>query len=93
MHTIKPIDKNMILREIKNKKNIFTVEEHNILGGLGSAVSEVISEVRNNECVLTRIGIKDSYTLCGNYEFMLKQNHLDALSIKNTVVKTLKTIN
>ena len=44
MHTIKPIDKDAIIAESKSSKLIVSVEEHNIIGGLGSAISEVISE-------------------------------------------------
>ena len=45
MHTVKPIDKNQIKESIMQAKLIVTVEEHNIIGGLGSAVSEVMSKL------------------------------------------------
>ena len=68
----------------KNNKIIVTVEEHNIIGGLGSAVSEVMSSIKN-ECRLVRIGIDDFYSPGGSYE-----------SLKNTyglsVEKIIKTI-
>lgn len=44
MHTIKPINKEIILQAIEEMQKIITVEDHNIIGGLGSAVSEVIAE-------------------------------------------------
>ena len=51
MHTIKPIDKEKIRELSQNNKLIITVEEHNIIGGLGSAVGEVMAE-ENNNCKL-----------------------------------------
>ena len=84
MHTVKPIDKQMVKDLTKNNKIIVTVEEHNIIGGLGSAVSEVMSSIKN-ECRLVRIGIDDFYSPGGSYE-----------SLKNTyglsVEKIIKTI-
>ena len=49
IHTIKPIDKKTIIESANNKKLIITVEEHNKIGGLGSAVSEVLSEIKNSQ--------------------------------------------
>ena len=59
MHTIKPIDKNLLLDLKKNKKLIVTVEEHSIFGGLGSAVSEVIAGVDGAK--FKSIGINDKF--------------------------------
>ena len=69
MHTIKPIDKDAILNAAEKSKLIVTVEEHNIIGGLGSAVSEVLSNIRNSPKQLT-IGINDSYTKSGSYKYL-----------------------
>jgi len=69
MHTIKPIDKEAILNAAKKSKLIVTVEEHNTIGGLGSAVSEVISNIKNSPKQLT-IGINDSYTKSGSYKYL-----------------------
>ena len=44
MHTIKPIDKEIIIKSAKETKNIITIEDHSIIGGLGSAVCEVLAE-------------------------------------------------
>ena len=69
MHTIKPIDKEAILSAAEKSKLIVTVEEHNKIGGLGSAVSEVLSSVSNSPRQLT-LGINDSYTKSGSYNFL-----------------------
>ena len=60
VHTIKPIDKEMIVKCAKETKKLISIEDHNIIGGLGSAISEVLTD----ECPtkLIRIGIKDT---CG----------------------------
>ena len=69
LHTIKPIDSETILNETKNCKLIVSVEEHNIIGGLGSAISEVISQ-KENKSKLIRIGINDSYSKGGSYDYL-----------------------
>ena len=68
-HTIKPIDKRKIVELSKKYKLIITVEEHNIIGGLGSAVAEVLSgEVSNTK--LVRLGVDDRYSPGGSYEHL-----------------------
>lgn len=63
MHTIKPIDKEIIIKASKETGVIVTAEENNILGGLGGAVAEVLSE--NAPCILRRVGIKDVFGQSG----------------------------
>ncbi len=63
MHTIKPIDKDTIIKASKETGAIVTAEENNILGGLGGAVAEVLSE--NAPCILRRVGIKDIFGQSG----------------------------
>ena len=69
MHTIKPIDREAILEAAKKSKLIVTVEEHNKIGGLGSAISEVLSSLSNSPKQLI-LGINDSYTKSGAYNFL-----------------------
>ncbi|MGZ3996482.1 MAG: transketolase family protein [Flavisolibacter sp.] len=64
MHTIKPIDKQAILKAAKSTNAIVTVEDHTIIGGLGSAVAEVISE--RCPVILKRIGVKDAFGESGD---------------------------
>lgn len=63
MHTIKPIDKEIIIKASKETKAIVTAEENNILGGLGGAVAEVLSE--NAPCILRRVGVRDIFGQSG----------------------------
>ena len=85
MHTIKPLDADAIDYE---KKMIVTLEEHNVIGGLGSAVSEVLSRQTNHPKQLT-LGINDRFLPVGNYQYLLQQAGLDVetitLRIKNSL--------
>ena len=74
MHTIKPIDKELIIKIARKVGGIVTAEEHTIIGGLGSAVAEVISE--NSPVPLKRIGLRDRFGQSGSAEELLKEYHL-----------------
>ena len=64
VHTIKPIDRDMIIKCAKETKKLISIEDHNVIGGLGSAISEVLTD----ECPtkLTRLGINDTFGKSGN---------------------------
>lgn len=81
--TIKPIDKDLIIEVAKNTNKIVTVEEHSIIGGLGSAVAEVISE--NYPVPLKRIGINDVFGQSGDPTSLLNYYGLTVENIINTV--------
>lgn len=83
---IKPVDTG-VLDRFASVKNVFTVEEHNIIGGLGSSVSEYISENTNQR--LYRIGIQDSYLYPDSYENLLKETGLDVDGIVSYISKKL----
>ena len=70
MHTIKPIDKELIVKCAKETKKIITIEDHSIIGGLGSAVSEVLTE--EYPVKLVRMGIKDTFGKSGKAEELMK---------------------
>ena len=88
-HTIKPIDKEEIKFITNNHKYILTVEEHNIIGGLGSAVAEVLSTFENSS-ILIKCGIQDSYPKGGDYKFLLNILNLDKTSLYDQIVKLIK---
>lgn len=83
IHTIKPIDKDLIIKCAKETKKIITVEDHNIIGGLGSAVCEVLSEEYPKK--VTRLGIKDTFGMSGKAEELIKYFQIDSQSIVNFV--------
>lgn len=76
MHTIKPIDAEIIRKAVRETRRIITFEDHNVLGGLGSAVSEVIAEYGKG-CVFTRVGIPDCFSLVGYPEDLYNHYKLD----------------
>ena len=69
-------------------QHLFTVEEHSIIGGLGSAIAEVTAE--HQPVKLTRIGIKDIFGSSGDPSGMFKRYGLDYESIEETILKSLK---
>ena len=79
IHTIKPIDKDIIIKASKETKKLFTVEEHSIIGGLGSAVAEVLAE--ENPTPLYRIGVRDTFGESGPAVELLHKYKLDAEGI------------
>ena len=88
MHTLKPIDEDLI-RERAGFPLILTVEEHSRIGGLGSAVAEVLAECGAHG-KLVRFGTGDSYGKAGRYEYMLAQHSLTIAAIVNAVQAEMK---
>ena len=89
--TIKPIDIETIEEVAKNFKLIVTCEEHNIVGGFGGAVAEVIAEMKFKKAVLMRIGINDEYAIrVGNQKYLREQYNIDAESIVKRVTNYFK---
>ena len=88
VHTLKPIDSEAIVDAANNKKLIITVEEHNKIGGLGSAVSEVLSKIKNSPKQLT-LGINDNYTKSGSYEYLKSFYRLVPDKIIEDILKSL----
>lgn len=88
MHTIKPIDLE-ILGELKDSnKLIVTIEEHNIIGGLGSAVAEGLSKLNKNIKQLT-LGHPDDYGKGGEYNFLKEKYGLSKENIINEILKNI----
>ena len=70
VHTIKPIDKETIIKCAKETQKLISIEDHNIIGGLGSAISEVLTD--EYPCKLIRLGIKDTFGKSGKAEELMK---------------------
>lgn len=79
IHTIKPIDKELIIKCAMETDRIITIEDHNVIGGLGSAICEVLSE--EYPCMVTRMGIKDTFGKSGKAEELMKYFKIDSESI------------
>ncbi len=89
MHTIKPLDTEIILKAIAETRRIITFEDHNVFGGLGSAVSEVIAE-SGRACAFTRVGIPDCYSIVGYPEDLYNFYGLDADGIVKKVREVMR---
>ena len=88
MHTIKPIDK-LAIEEACNSSLIVSVEEHNVIGGLGSAISEHKSSLKQSPKQLF-LGIKDTYTKGGNYKFLQEKHRLTPEKIVEDIILNIK---
>lgn len=85
MHTIKPIDKEIIIKSAKETNKIITIEDHNIIGGLGTAVCEVLSEEYPKKVV--RMGIKDEFGTSGKAEELMKHFKITSKDIVEEIKK------
>ena len=71
--TIKPIDTEIIIKCAKNHKCIITLEEHNVVGGFGSSIAEVLAEIPEHHAFLRRIGLRDTYSSVVGSQNYLRQ--------------------
>lgn len=90
-HTIKPIDKEIIEKVCNSHKLLITAEEHSIYGGLGSAVSEVVSRM-SAHAPLDIIGIEDVFVKPGDYQYQIEQSGLTSEQIANRILNDLDVL-
>ena len=86
IHTLKPLDEELILKCAQDTKAIVTVEDHNIIGGLGSAVAEVLAEAGLGT-TLARVGIRDVFAESGPFEELMDKYGLGVADIIAAVKK------
>ena len=88
--TVKPIDKETIEQVAKDFDLIVTCEEHNIIGGFGSAVAEVMAEMKQKNATLLRVGLNDEYSVrVGNQKYLRGQYGIDAKGIVKKILNWL----
>ena len=87
IHTIKPIDREKIIKSAKETKRIITVEDHSIIGGIGSTVCEVLSEEYPTK--VTRMGIKDTFGRSGKGIELMGYFGIDSNAIINEIKKEI----
>ena len=85
IHTVKPIDKDMIIKCAKETKKLISVEDHNVIGGLGSAISEVLTE--EYPVKLFRMGINDTFGKSGKATELMQYFGITAENIVEKVAK------
>jgi transketolase len=83
MHTLKPLDGELILRSAERTRRVVTLEDHQINGGLGSAAAEVLGE--HLPTPLRRVGLRDTFAESGEYHLLLKKYGLDATAVVRAV--------
>ena len=89
MQTVKPLDTAVLLKAAKETKGIVTCEDHSIIGGLGGAVAEFLSEHYPTKVV--RVGVNDMFTESGTATELYKKYGLDADGIEKAVMKIVST--
>ena len=87
MHTVKPIDKEAIKNALKNSKHIITAEDHNVFGGLYSAVSEVVAEIGGK--ISGKVAVDDRFGQSGNRPALQKEYGLCSDNIKKVIKEVL----
>lgn len=90
MPSIKPIDAEIVFQSMRGSKAIITCEDHNIYGGLGSAVAEVLAE--NPGCPLFRMGVNDTIGCSGEPEELAAKFGIDANGIQRKVIEVLSLV-
>jgi len=89
MHTIKPLDRDVIIRAARETGGIITVEEHSIIGGLGSAVAEVLAE-EALAIPFRRLGIRDQFAIVGYPEDLYEHYGISANGIREAILEMTK---
>ena len=89
IHTIKPLDEELVLKAAKQTGRVYTVEEHSIIGGLGSAVAELLGEKCPTK--IPRIGVKDVFGESGPAKELLHKYELDAEGIAKRIMEEQKS--
>ncbi len=87
MHTVKPLDEECVIEHCAGKRFVVSVEDHQINGGLGSAVAEVLAE--NCPVPMKRIGLRDTFAESGPYLELLEKYGMDAPAIERAVLDGL----
>jgi len=88
IHTLKPLDRDLIVASARKTRRVVTLEDHQIQGGLGSAVAEVLGE----ECPtpMRRIGLRDTFAESGEYRLLLRKYGMDAEATVAAVMELMK---
>lgn len=89
--TVKPIDRELIIQCADRYDLIVTIEEHNVIGGFGSAVSEVLSELPNGRARQIKIGLNDTYScIVGSQKYLRNEYGMSAEKVANRIVDCLQ---
>lgn len=84
MHTIKPVDEEAVMSAVMDTRRIITVEDHEVMGGLGSAVAEVVAK-SGKACAFKMLGHQNAFSTIGLQEDLLAMAKIDANGIAETI--------
>lgn len=90
IHTIKPLDKEAVEKAARETRAIITLEEHNVFGGLGSAVAETVAAMPGEKAVVKILGIPDVFGGVASAELLWDSYHMDAAGICNTALELIR---
>ena len=86
MHTLKPLDEDSVVSSARETGAVFTIEEHSLIGGLGSAVAETLAEARVSDVIFKRFALPSAFSCrAGSQEYLREQNGLGVDSITNAI--------
>ena len=88
MHTIKPLDEEAVMSAIMDTRRIITVEDHTVMGGLGTAVAEVVAK-SGKACVMRMLGHQDEFSTIGLHEDLMSLAKIDANGIADTIAEVM----
>jgi len=91
MHTIKPLDTSVIDKAVASSKLIVSVEEHSIIGGLGSAIAEYKTTLDNASAQLI-LALPDKFGKVGEHRYLLEKYGLTAKQIADSIIKRYKKL-
>ncbi|MGE5417984.1 MAG: transketolase family protein [Acidobacteriota bacterium] len=90
IHTIKPIDRELIIKAAYETGAVITVEEHSIIGGLGGAVAEILAECSLGRVAFDRMGLNDCFCQgYGNHDLLKEINGLSPVDIERSIINAL----
>lgn len=93
MHTLKPLDAEAVVRAARETRAIVTLEEHSVIGGLGSAVAEALADSGETRIIFKRLGVTSSFaSTVGCQEYLREENGLSAQAILQVVEPLLATV-
>ena len=90
IHTIKPLDEELVIASAKKTGRVYTVEEHSVIGGLGSAVCDALSEKAPTK--VTRIGVYDRFGESGPAAALVEKFGLDAMEVTDEVFESEQSV-
>lgn len=91
MHTLKPLDTDEVMAAVRDTRALFTLEEHSVIGGLGSAVAEWLSEAEGPKPIFKRLGLPSQFSpYIGSQGYLLKQHGLDDAGVAQTIRAVLE---